>query len=219
MNFPRIFKTNSVNTARSPIQMVSVSLLLALSLSACETAGYSPLVDYEQLSPASIFATPEPLPSPNYSTEQLSRGRYMVGMLGCGSCHTEGALNGTPDAAKLLAGSSTGIAYTSPFIDDNPGVVYPPNLTPDMETGLGTWTMNQLVEMVRVGTRDLSARSLPVMPWPAFSGITNEDAFSIAAYLKSLAPVRNLVPANVEPGQRTNGEYIHFGIYQSRNPQ
>ena len=81
----------------------------------------------------------------------------------------------------------------------------------------GTWTMNQLVEMIRVGTRDHSARSLPVMPWPAFSGVTNEDAFAIAAYLKSLPPVRNQVPVNVTPGQRARAPFIHFGIYQSRN--
>jgi len=77
--------------------------------------------------------------------------------------------------------------------------------------------MNQLVEMIRVGTRDHSARSLPVMPWPAFSGVTNEDAFAIAAYLKSLPPVRNQVPVNVTPGQRARAPFIHFGIYQSRN--
>jgi len=115
-----------------------------------------------------------------------------------------------------LAGSNTGIAYTSPFVDSNPGVLYPPNLTPDMETGLGTWTMNRLVVMIRQGTTEHSGRSLPVMPWPAFAGITDEDAFAIAAYLKSLPPVRHQVPANVSPGQRARAPFVHFGVYQSR---
>jgi hypothetical protein len=188
---------------------------LCLFLTNCES-GYNPLDDYEQLDPATIFATPDPLPSTSYSIEQLSRGKYLVGLLGCGSCHSDGALVGNPVEGRLLAGSQTGIAFTSPFVDKNPGVVYPPNLTPDMETGLGTWSINQLVQMVRMGTTDHSARSIPVMPWPAFSNITSPDALAIAAYLKSLAPVRHQVPRNVAPGQKASAEFIHFGVSQSQ---
>ena len=188
---------------------------LCLFLTNCES-GYNPLDDYEQLDPATIFATPDPLPSTSYSIEQLSRGKYLVGLLGCGSCHSDGALVGNPVEGRLLAGSQTGIAFTSPFVDKNPGVVYPPNLTPDMETGLGTWSINELVQMVRMGTTDHSARSIPVMPWPAFSNITSPDALAIAAYLKSLAPVRHQVPRNVAPGQKASAEFIHFGVYQSQ---
>lgn len=177
--------------------------------------GYNPLNDFAELDPATIFATPEPDPSrSSYSTEQLSRGRYLVGLLGCGSCHTDGALVGNPDPNRLLAGSGTGIAYTSPFRDGNPGVVYPANLTPDLETGLGTWTMEQLVTMIRVGTTEHSASSLPVMPWPAYASITYDDALSIAAYLKSLPPVRHQVPANVRRGEPATAPYVHFGVYQ-----
>jgi hypothetical protein len=190
--------------------------LLVFITGCAETrVGYSPLDDFEQLDPTTIFAMPEALPSPNYSTEQLQRGRYMVGLLGCGSCHTDGALVGNVNQSRLLAGSSTGIAYSSPFIDDFPGIVYPPNLTPDLETGLGSWTMNRLVQMIRIGTTDHSSRSLPVMPWPAFVNITEEDAFAIAAYLKSLPPVRHQVPSNVNRGQRSTAPYVHFGVYQS----
>jgi hypothetical protein len=192
-----------------------VAVSLCLFLTNCES-GYNPLDDYEQLDPATIFAAPDPLPSTSYSIEQLSRGKYLVGLLGCGSCHNDGALVGNPVEGRLLAGSQTGIAFTSPFVDKNPGVVYPPNLTPDMETGLGTWSINQLVQMVRMGTRDHSARSIPVMPWPAYANITSPDALAIAAYLKSLAPVHHEVPSNVSPGQKAPAEFIHFGVYQSK---
>lgn len=192
-----------------------MTVSLCVFLTNCES-GYNPLDDYEQLDPATIFATPEPLPSTSYSVEQLSRGKYLVGLLGCGSCHSDGALVGNPVEGRLLAGSQTGIAFTSPFVDKNPGVVYPPNLTPDMETGLGTWSINQLVQMVRMGTTDHSARSIPVMPWPAYANITSPDALAIAAYLKSLAPVRHEVPSNVAPGQKAPAEFIHFGVYQSK---
>ena len=68
--------------------------------SGCETSyevGYNPLDDYEQLDPATIFAMPEPLPNSDYSIDQVSRGKYLIGLLGCGSCHTDGALVGVPD--------------------------------------------------------------------------------------------------------------------------
>ncbi|MFT6094859.1 MAG: hypothetical protein ACJA2Q_002766 [Pseudohongiellaceae bacterium] len=78
----------------------------------------------------------------------------------------------------------------------------PPNLNPDMETALGTWNINQLVQMVRMGTRDHSARSIDVMPWRAHANIISPDALAIAAYLKSLAPVHNEVPRNVSKGQK-----------------
>jgi len=188
-----------------------------MALVSCQSTPeyYNPLDDFEQLNPASIFATPEPLPSSNYSPEQIQRGKYLVGLLGCGSCHTDGALVGSPNTSRLLAGSSTGIAYTSPFVDDNPGVVYPANLTPDMETGLGSWTMERLVTMIRVGTTEHSASSLPVMPWPAYANIEYDDALSIAAYLKSLPPVRHNVPANVPRGRAATAPYVHFGVYQT----
>lgn len=206
---------SAVNSIRAAAALALVTLLSACETPTSAPTGYNPLDDFEQLNPASIFETPEPLPSTSYSTDQLDRGRYLVGLLGCGSCHTDGALVGAPDTARLLAGSSTGIAYTSPFVDSKPGVVYPKNLTPDMETGLGSWTMDQLVTMIRVGTTEHSTRAIPVMPWPAYADITYQDALSIAAYLKSLRPVRNQVPANVQPGNDAPAPYVHFGVYQS----
>lgn len=204
---------------KSSLVKKSASLIGMCLLAACATnsspdIGYNPLNEFEQLDPASIFATPEPVPSPDYSTEQLDRGRYLVGLLGCGSCHTDGSLVGAPDNNRLLAGSATGIAYTSPFVDEDPGVVYPANLTPDMETGLGAWTMERLVTMIRVGTTEHSASSIPVMPWPAYASITYEDALAIAAYLKSLPPVRHRVPGNIAPGDTASAPYVHFGVYQ-----
>lgn len=207
---------------RKLVKLFSLSAFIvatgACSVAEPPEAGYNPLADFEQLDPATIFATPEPRPeATSYSTEQLSRGRYLVGLLGCGSCHTDGALVGNPNPNRLLAGSGTGIAYTSPFVDSNPGVVYPANLTPDMETGLGSWTMERLVTMIRVGTTEHSTSSLPVMPWPAYASITHEDALAIAAYLKSLPPVSHRVPANVRPGEPAAAPFVHFGVYQSRD--
>ena len=124
-------------------------------LAAAELASaITPLDDFEPLDPTTIFATPETMPAPNYSPEQLQRGRYMFGLLGCGSCHTDGALVVNVNQSRLLAGSSTGIAHNSPLVDDFLGVVYPPNLTPNLETGLGSWATKRLIQMIKFGTTD-----------------------------------------------------------------
>jgi mono/diheme cytochrome c family protein len=151
-----------------------------------------------------------------FTQEQTDHGRYLVTLLGCGSCHTNGALVGQVRSDQLLAGSDWGIAYTNPLAETNPGVVYPANLTPDPETGIGTWTTAQIVAMITTGMDNHGDQTLPVMPWPAYRAIQPEDALTIAAYLKSLPPVRHQVPADVRPGQRATSPYVHFGVYQSR---
>jgi hypothetical protein len=146
----------------------------------------------------------------------VERGRYLVGLLGCGSCHTDGALVGTPDMAHLLAGSNTGIAYSNPLAVRDPGIVYPANITPDIETGIGSWSVDEIVAMIVGGVDKHSGQTLPVMPWPSYANIVREDAEAMAAYLLSLPPVRHRVPENVRPGRRATAPFVHFGVYQSR---
>jgi len=186
-----------------------------LVLAACETA-YNPLEDYEQLNPATDMPVPTPVDNPNFTAEQVARGQYLVALLGCGSCHTNGALVGTPNMEQLLAGSDTGIAWSNPLVDRNPGIVYPANLTPDIETGMGSWSTPEIIAMIQTGVSKHSGQTLPVMPWPSYANIHAEDATAIAAYLKSLPPVRHQVPANVQRGQRSTAPFIHFGVYQSK---
>lgn len=186
-----------------------------LSLGACEST-YNPLEDYEQQYPTTQLAAPAARVNPTFPPATVERGRYLVGLLGCGSCHTEGALVGRPDMSRLLAGSNTGIAYSNPLAEPNPGIVYPANLTPDVETGIGSWSVEEIVAMIVGGVDKHSGQTLPVMPWPAYAGMHAEDAEAIAAYLLSLPPVRHEVPANVLPGRRATAPYVHFGVYQSR---
>lgn len=139
-----------------------------------------------------------------------------MGLLGCGSCHTDGALVGSPVPGRDLAGSSVGIAYSNPLATPRPGVLYASNLTPDRETGIGGRSLAELVRMIRLGVDSHGSQTIPVMPWPAYANILEEDATAIAMYLKSLPPVRHRVPANVRPGQRATAPFVHFGVYQSR---
>lgn len=188
---------------------------VVLALCACETA-YNPLEDYKQLNPSTDMPVPTPVVNENFSAEQVARGQYLVALLGCGSCHTNGALVGAPNMQQLLAGSDTGVAWSNPLVDRNPGIVYPANLTPDIETGIGSWSAAEIIAMIQTGVSKHSGQTLPVMPWPSYSNIHPEDAAAIAAYLKSLPPVRHQVPANVQRGQRASSPFIHFGVYQSK---
>ena len=198
-------------------KMLLTCLVAMLSIAACAGSSntYDPLKDYEQVSPASAQETPAPMANA-YPAEAVQQGQYIVTLLGCANCHTDGALVGEPNESRLMAGSTVGIAWTSPLEGSNPGVVYPANLTPDPETGLGNWSLEDIVAMLQTGIDNHGRGSLPVMPWIAYSKLRQEDARAIAMYLKSLPPVKHSVPKNVRPGQRATAPYIHFGIYQSK---
>ena len=139
---------------------------------------------------------------------RIARGRYLVTVMDCGGCHTPGALVGQRDAQRTLAGSEVGFGGSAPMGEMTGGVVFPGNLTPDAETGLGRWSEAEIVRALRQGLRPDGRPLVPVMPWPAFQQLTDEDASAIAAYLKSLPPVRNAVPANVPPGQTSPAPYL-----------
>ncbi len=115
------------------------------------------------------------------------RGRYLVTIAGCSDCHTPGALLGAPDMKRYLGGSDVG------FSIPGQGVFVGQNLTPDKETGLGDWTAEQIVTAIRQGKRPDGSELSPVMPYPAFSHLTDDDALAIAAFLKSLPAVSNKV--------------------------
>ena len=137
-------------------------------------------------------------------------------MLGCGACHTDGALEGAPRMARALAGSSIGIAYMNPFNNDRPGVVYPSNITPDRETGIGDWSDTQIAAAIQAGTGRHANRRIAVMPWPGYASMSDEDVNAIVAYLRSIKPVKHEVPREVKPGEPASSRFVYFGIYRSR---
>ena len=76
---------------------------------------------------------------------------------------------------------------------------FPRNLTPDAETGLGTWTEADFLKAIRTGQKPNGAMMLPPMPWPAYTHATDEDLKAVWAYLRGLPPIKNAVPANLPP--------------------
>ncbi|MGC2327744.1 MAG: c-type cytochrome [Candidatus Sulfotelmatobacter sp.] len=75
-----------------------------------------------------------------------------------------------------------------------PGTLVAPNLTPDPETGAGTWSDDQLARAIREGIGHDGRTLFPLMPYPNFRALPDEDVASIVVYLRSLPPVRNPLP-------------------------
>lgn len=115
----------------------------------------------------------------------LERGRYIVEVIGaCGNCHTPKGPNG-PIAGKELAGGFE--------ITDDAFTAVAPNITPDPETGIGTWTDAQLITAIREGKRPDGTTIGPPMPFEMYRGLSDNDVKAIVAYLRVVKPVVNKV--------------------------
>jgi mono/diheme cytochrome c family protein len=177
------------------------------------------LAEYEQLQHQGIVESPAPVggrfaPS---DRDAVERGRYLVVLLGCGACHTDGAFDGAPNMDLALAGSQTGIAWTNPLETEHPGVVYPPNITPDEKTGIGLWTDAQVSNAIRAGMGRHGGRRLRTMPWQGYARLTDDDVEAIVAYLRSIPPVEHRVPTEVSPGRKASKPFVYFGVYRRRD--
>ena len=97
---------------------------------------------------------------------KVERGKYLVTIASCHDCHTPGYFLGKPDMARFLGGSDVG--FELPGL----GVFHGPNLTPDKETGLGSWTNARILAALQAGARlrgptaACSRRSCPGTPLP-----------------------------------------------------
>jgi len=118
---------------------------------------------------------------------QIARGKYLVSIAGCSDCHTPGGMLGSPDMKRYLGGSDVG------FSIPGQGVFVGQNLTPDADTGLGKWSLDQIVTAIRKGKRPDGSELSGVMPSASFANLTDDDANAVAAFLKSLPPVKNKV--------------------------
>jgi len=134
--------------------------------------------------------------TPALAQDQIARGKYLVTIMGCGDCHTPGSFLGKPDMAHPLSGSDVG--FEIPGL----GVFVGRNLTPDRETGLGTWTADQIVTAFTMGKRPDGRALAPAMPWMNFTGLKKEDASAIAGYLQSLPPTKHSIPGPFAPNDK-----------------
>jgi mono/diheme cytochrome c family protein len=129
---------------------------------------------------------------------QSTRGKYLVAVGGCNDCHTPGYFFGNSDMSRFLGGSDVG------FEIPGQGVFVGRNITPDKETGIGSWTPEQIVTAIQTGKRPDGRILAPIMPWHAFAQLTADDALAIAAFLQSLNGVSNQVPGPFKPGEKVS---------------
>jgi mono/diheme cytochrome c family protein len=125
---------------------------------------------------------------------QIERGKYLVNLGGCHDCHTPGYFLGKPDMTQYLGGSDVGLSLPT-------GVFVGRNLTPDKETGLGSWTKEQIIAAFAAGKRPDGRELAPIMPWEAFSHLTDADKDAIASYLQSIPAVKRAVPGPFTPNE------------------
>jgi mono/diheme cytochrome c family protein len=129
------------------------------------------------------------------STARLERGRYLVeGVAHCFQCHSE--VNWETPGAQPKAGRR---GAGTIFVEDGMEWLVAPNITPDAETGAGTWTDEHFARAIREGIGHDGRRLFPMMPYMNFRQMSVEDLASVVVYVRSLDPVRNVVPKTMIP--------------------
>jgi len=157
-----------------------------------------------------------------YSPERLEIGKAIVEGWNCTFCHTP-QIQGPdgkfiPDPQRFMSGHPADekiptvpdMVITSPewleFLDNLDStvwatdnlLVFSANLTPDDETGIGTWTEVEFVETIRQGRhRGIERRLKYPMPWQELSEVSDEELLSVYEYLMTVEPVNNKVPPSI----------------------
>jgi mono/diheme cytochrome c family protein len=133
-------------------------------------------------------ATAEPEPEPTAAaaeepamtfTGDPDSGKYIATLTGGCGCHFN----------RDLAGLAGGNKFEGPF-----GVAYARNITPDMDTGIGKYSQEEIAALLRTGAGSGGWQLHPIMPYGAFSALSDKEALDVAAYLHSLDPIVNAVP-------------------------
>lgn len=108
--------------------------------------------------------------------QQIKAGEYWTKAGDCISCHT----NTTPDAKPFTGGRPIHVPF---------GTIYSPNITPDVKTGIGSWTLAQFDTAMRKGISPLGHYYYPAFPYPYFAKFNSVQMAAIKAYLDSIPPV------------------------------
>lgn len=163
---------------------VFLALIVVAVIGITLTIGWRPFIGprARALTDRTFAATPE----------RLARGRYLAeSVSGCMFCHSPH--DWTKHDMPIPAGME-GAGEQFPLAG-LPGVVFAPNLTPDRQTGSGSWTDDQLARAIREGVGHDGRALFPLMPYPHFHNMSDEDVASIVVFLRSLNPVHRALPA------------------------
>lgn len=108
--------------------------------------------------------------------DPLARGRYLARIANCAACHTREG--GAPMAGGLALRTGAGTVYST-------------NITPDPETGLGRYTLDDFDRAVRQGVARDGKRLYPAMPYTSYARLTRDDVAALYAWMRTdVKPVR-----------------------------
>ena len=199
-----------MNTAHHSLaRLRRLALAASISLVFAYGLGDAPPAQAAEGPPAAVSNAPP------MTVERVARGRYLVSTAGCMDCHTPlkmGPHGPEPDMGRVLSGhpeqekmtavpvlpegpwlmiaSATNTAFAGPW-----GVSFTANLTPDPETGLGRWSVDDFKATIRTGRHLGRGREiLPPMPIPVYANFNDTDLEAVFDYLRTLPPVKNRVP-------------------------
>jgi mono/diheme cytochrome c family protein len=164
---------------------------------------------------SSVFAQAGP-------KELVKRGEVLATFGGCHDCHSPKTMTPqgpVPDKAHLLSGYPAAQAVPavpagalaqgkwSVMTNDDLtawvgpwGISFAANLTPDKTTGLGGWTADQFIKTMRTGKHlGVGRPILPPMPWQGYAALSDAELKALFAYLRSVKPIQNQVPATIPP--------------------
>ena len=108
-------------------------------------------------------------------------GKYLVEAGNCVSCRTRAG----------AAAFSGGVPFETPF-----GRIYSTNIIPDLATGIGKWSLSDLVRAMHEGVAVGGRRLFPAFPYPSFTKVSDQDVRAIYAHLRTLKPIRYAPPSN-----------------------
>jgi mono/diheme cytochrome c family protein len=150
----------------------------------------------------------------------VKRGQYLVQGAGCGDCHTPkqmGPSGPEPDMSRALSGHPQALVMPpAPPLGRSPwgivasldltawsgpwGVSFATNLTPDQDTGLGSWTARTFVETIRSGrVMGRGRQLLPPMPYQTIRTFDDADLRAMFAYLQTIPAIANRAPDPIAP--------------------
>ena len=122
----------------------------------------------------------------------VERGSYLVNtIMACGNCHTPRGADGKPITDRFLAGG--GLTLATPVF-----TVTAPNITPDIKTGIGSWSDAEIKRALLTGMRPdhghlAGVELAAIMPANFYKALLPEDIDAVVAYLHTVKPVRNQV--------------------------
>lgn len=161
--------------------LVSCSLILLTSVVRIAYSADMSLEDkrVEPFYDATYPTYPATTPATGAKEELIKRGEYLSKMGDCIACHS--------NSKAGQAAFAGGLPIETPF-----GTFYSPNITPDKETGIGSWTEADFVRALKHGRNPKGQNYFPVFPYVYFSNVTDDDARAIYAYLQSIPAVHQV---------------------------